>query len=172
MDFAQGPNRVREIELERLMMLYENSLLRMCYLYLHDAHMAEDAVQETFIKTYSHMTTFRGDSQEKTWLMRIAINVCKDMRRTAWFRRVDKRISLDSLPDAICDFTPSDDSFVQEVMRLPDKYKDAVLLYYYQDMTASEVSEALHLPISTVYARLKRAQGKLKQQLERWGFRE
>ncbi len=172
MDFAQGPNRVREVELERMMAHYETSLLRMCFLYLHDVHMAEDAVQETFLKAYGHLNTFRGDSSEKTWLMRIAINACKDMRRTSWFRKVDFSTSLDDVPEAVYEFTLWDDSLIQEIMRLPGKFKDVVLLFYYQDMTANEVSESLRIPISTVYDRLKRAQKKLQRQLERRDFHE
>lgn len=69
----------------------------MCCMYLRDMNMAEDAVQETFLKAYNALSSFRGDSSEKTWLYRIAVNVCNDMRRNAWYRFIDKRIDLDRL---------------------------------------------------------------------------
>jgi RNA polymerase sigma-70 factor, ECF subfamily len=155
----------REAEIERLMALYQDSLLRMCFVYLHDMALAEDALQETFLKAYNRYDTFRGDSSEKTWLIRIAINTCKDMRRSNWFRR---RISLQSVPEPVCAFTPADETLIKQVMALPAKYKEAVLLFYYHGMTADEVADALHIAKPTVYQRLKKAQEKLKCELEGW----
>ena len=76
----------REQELVRLVDAYQFSLRRMCCAILRDRALAEDAVQETFLKAYKTLDTFRKESSEKTWLMRIAINTCRDFRRSAWFR--------------------------------------------------------------------------------------
>ncbi len=168
MNFVPVPNKVREAEIERLMTLYEDSLLRMCFVYLHDAGLAEDAVQETFLKAYNSLDSFRGESSEKTWLMRIAINTCKDIRRSKWFCLVDRRIALDHIPEAVCAFKPQDETLIISVMRLPGKYKVAVLLYYYQGLTVGEIGETLGIAKPTVYARLKKAQAKLKTELEGW----
>ena len=65
-----------EDDLCRLMATYKNDLMRMCCVWLMDASLAEDAVQETFIKAYRAMANFRGDCSEKTWLMHIAVNTC------------------------------------------------------------------------------------------------
>ena len=93
MRFAQGPCRDdAEKRLEALMNAYGTQLKRLCCLYLRDAALAEDAVQETFLKAWRAMGKFRGECSEKTWLTRIAVNVCRDMQRTAWFRRLDRRI--------------------------------------------------------------------------------
>jgi RNA polymerase sigma factor (sigma-70 family) len=83
--------------LQRMIAQYGNALQRMCYVYLRDAALAEDAVQETFLKVYRHLDAFRGESSEKTWLMHIAVNTCRDMRRNAWFRYVDRRITLEDV---------------------------------------------------------------------------
>lgn len=85
--------------LEDAMLRYEESLLRMCFAYLGDTSLAEDAVQETFLKAYQSLDSFRGDASEKTWLLRIAINTCKDVRRSAWFRHVDRSVALDTLAE-------------------------------------------------------------------------
>ena len=90
MDFVKGPGNHPEARISRMVKTYEKDLLRLCCMYLKDAVMAEDAVQETFLKAYKSLHAFRGESSEKTWLMRIAINVCKDMQRTAWFRNLGK----------------------------------------------------------------------------------
>lgn len=172
MDFVSVPDKVREAEMERLMTLYENSLLRMCFVYLHDAALAEDAMQETFIKAYRSLDSFQGRSNEKTWLMSIAINTCKDYRRSSWFRFVDRRVPLENIPEPVCAFEPRDRTLVSQVMRLPGKYKAVVLLHYYQGMAVSEISEALGIAVPTVYARLKKAQQKLRTELEGWYYDE
>ncbi len=172
MNFVEVPNRVHEAELERIMTQYGSSLLRMCYLYLRDASLAEDAVQDTFLKACNKLGSFRHESSEQSWLMRIAINTCKDYLRMAWFRRVDRRVSLESLPDAAQEPAMSDSTVVEEVMRLPAKYKDVVLLRYYQEMKLKQVGETLGIPIDTVKSRLKHANKMLHQRLERWYFDE
>ena len=75
-------------DMERIVGAYGNAVLRMCFLYLKDSHLAEDASQETFLKVYRNYAQFDGTAGEKTWVMRIAINVCKDYLRSAWNRRV------------------------------------------------------------------------------------
>lgn len=65
----------RRDELERMMTQYGDALFRMCCLHLRDEALAEDAVQETFLKAYRRMDSFRGDCREQSWLMGIAINV-------------------------------------------------------------------------------------------------
>jgi len=161
-----GPDSVREERLISLMDQYEESLLRMCCVYLRDASLAEDAVQETFVKAFKSLDSFRGESDAKTWLMRIAINTCKDMRRVSWFRYVDRNVTLESIPAPTCDRTFEQTELVIDVMRLPRKYLEVVLLYYYQGMTAREIAQALKIPYQTVSSRLKRAREKLRATLE------
>ena len=94
----------RDRWLEGAMARWEQSLLRTCFAYLGDLSLAEDAVQETFLKAWKNLDRFRGEASEKTWLLRIAINTCKDVRRSAWFRRVNRAVSLESLPEAPAPF--------------------------------------------------------------------
>ena len=157
---------IREEQLSRLMSLYQRDLLRMSYIYLRDLALAEDAVQETFIKVYKSMESFRGESSEKTWLMRIVINICKDMRRAGWFKYVDQRISLANLPHAQYTFTEKDNTITTEIMRLPRKQMETMLLYYYQGMSVYQIAEALGISVPSVSTRLKRAREQLKKTLE------
>ena len=110
------------LEIDRLMEQYGSSLLRMSALYLKDADLAQDAVQETFLKAYRHLNDYRGDSSEKTWLATICVNTCRDMLRTAWFRH-QSRIDMNSLPERTADFTFPDNTVLTEGMRLPVKYQ-------------------------------------------------
>lgn len=98
MSVITGPDQPKKEKLALLMNQYEKDLLRMCCVYLRDASMAEDAVQETFIKAYRSLDSFKGTSSEKTWLYAIAMNVCRDIRRSSWYRYVDRRIDFDKLP--------------------------------------------------------------------------
>lgn len=66
----------REQELISLMAQHKTQLMRMAYLYLGDLSLAEEAVQDTFIKAYAHLERFRSESSAETWLTRIAINTC------------------------------------------------------------------------------------------------
>ncbi|MBR1586649.1 MAG: sigma-70 family RNA polymerase sigma factor [Clostridia bacterium] len=154
--------------LEQAMAQWETSLLRLCFAYLHDASLAEDAVQETFLKAWKGCGRFRREAEERTWLMRIAINTCKDMMKSAYFRHTDRSAGLDQLPEIACAFTPADDTVTRAVMNLPPRYREVVLLRWMQGLTGDETARALHLPRSTVYHRLKKAQRMLKQALEEW----
>ncbi len=166
MEVVKGPDSIREEALTGLMLQYEKDVLGMCCLYLHDLLLAEDATQETFLKAYKGLTEFRGECSEKTWLMRIAINTCKDMRRNAWFRLVDRRMILEQLP--VPSTPPSEEStlLTTEVANLPGKYREVVLLYYYQRMKLHEVAQILGVSIPAVSKRLKQARRKLHLALE------
>ena len=83
MDCIKGPDNpeTNEERITRLVDTYQISLKRMCTVWLKDASLAEDAVQEAFIRAYRALPAFRGECGEKTWLTRIALNVCRNMRR-------------------------------------------------------------------------------------------
>ena len=154
----------RDDDLRRLVTQYQQDILRMCCAILRDQALAEDATQETFIKAWRGMDQFRGEALEKTWLMRIAINTCRDIQRTSWMRHAERRVPLDQAPDGYCD--PEDILLSDAVLRLPRKLKEAVLLYYYQGMTLDDAAQALHISKTSVFSRLKRARAKLHDMLE------
>ena len=141
---------------------FGDSLLRMCFLYLRDAHLAEDAVQETFIKVIKNYDKFKGISDEKTWVMRIAINSCKNYLRSPWKKHVDGSAALENIPADEYETDERHDAVISEIMKLPAKYKDVILLYYYQEMKQKEIAAALKIPEATVSTRLARARSKLK----------
>lgn len=172
MDFAEVPCKVREERITRIMAQHGRELKRMCYVYLKDLALAEDAVQDTFLKAYRALDGFREESSEKTWLMRIAVNTCKDYLRGAWFRRVDRRVSLDELPEEGHNPQMPDPTVAQAIMSLPARYREVILLRYYQEMEITDIADVLHIPGGTVKSRLSRAREKLAKQLERWYFDE
>lgn len=168
MEVVTGQGGSPEERLSRLMALYEKDLLRLCAAYLRDRELAQDAVQETFLKAYRGLARFRGDCSEKTWLTGIAVNTCKNIRRGAWFRQAERRVPLDSLPLPAPAPTAGEDSvaLAQEVMRLPPKEREAVLLYYYQGLQANQIARALGISAAAVSKRLKRARERLRSALK------
>lgn len=166
MSIVKGPDNDREAVIRRMIGEHQTALLRLCYLYLHDVHLAEDAVQETFIKAYRTLDTFRSASSEKTWLTRIAMRTCCDMRRSFWFRRMDRRITPEMLPDRASEAEEDESALTLALMNLPRREREVVLLYYYQDMNMTDIADALGLTQPTVSYRLRRAREKLRQELE------
>ena len=156
----------REALFEQLVYQHQGQILRLCYMYLHDEEQARDAVQETFFRAYQHWDRFRGTSSAKTWLTRIAINVCRDLRKTAWFRHVDRRITPEDLPEAIAPFTARDEELILQVMALRKKQCEVILLYYYQNMTVNEIAQILGISQSSVSGRLDQARKQLRSTLE------
>ena len=154
--------------LEQAMASHEEALFRLCFAYLGDAALAEDAVQETFVKAYKGYGRYGQDGHDKAWLTRIAINTCKDMRKSAWFRHVDRRTALESLPEEGTPFTERDDTLTRAVMALHPWLREVVLLYDGQGLTAEETARALGIARSTVFKRLNKAHETLKKELEAW----
>ena len=162
---AQDPRREW---LENALARWEKPILHLCFAYLGDTALAEDAVQETFFKAWKHYGRFRGEADEKTWLTRIAINHCKDQLKSAWFRNTDRSVPVDTLPEGSVPFEERDDTVTRAVMSLPSKLKEVTLLRWYQGMTLEEMTSVLQVPRSTVNYRLKKAKSMLKGELEEW----
>ena len=156
----------RDETLRRLMAVYEIPIRRMCWMYLKDAELAADAVQETFLKAYLALDQFRGESSEKTWLMRIAVNVCHSMRRSGWLRFIDRRVDMEKLPEPAENADYSLTELTADIMRLPQKQLDVVLLHDYQGFTVREIGEMLGIPYQTVTSRLNSAHKKLRIELK------
>lgn len=161
------PDAVRPAqELDRLVEQYQVAVLRTCYLYLHDRSQAEDAVQETFLKVYRNLGSFRGECSEKNWIMKIAMRVCYDMNRSGWARFFNRRVTPEMLPEASVPFEERDDALASAMMRLPVRLREVILLYYYQGLTVNEIAEVLGITQPSVSNRLKRGRDKLKTALE------
>lgn len=158
----------RDRWLEQAMEQWEVPPLRTCYLLVKDVALAEDAVQDTFVKAWQAHDHFRGEASEKSWLMRIAVNTCRDLRRGKWFRHVDRQVRMEDLPEPAEPFQWEDDTVTRAILALPDGLRQVVTLRYYQGFTAQEVAEILKLSRRTVHYRLEKAERLLKESLEEW----
>ncbi len=164
-------NIIEDCDIEKIMKHYGNQIMRLCFIYLKNHHQAEDATQETFIQVYKNYGRFEKKCSEKTWITQIAINICKNMMKSSWIRRVDTRSNVDD-KSLVYEDKYSDDTVLNTIMNLKPIYKEIVILYYYQELKFNEISEALSIPLPTVLIRHKRAKEILSKQLKGWYFDE
>ena len=155
---------IRAARLEQWVEAYGNSILRTCFLYLADRALAEDAMQDTFVKVWRNMEQFTGrnDSSAKTWIMRIAINTCIDYKRSAWFKHVDYSKAVEDLQSFTQQTSAEAMDTTLALMHLPPKLKQVILLYYYHNMTMAEIAEVLSVNRLTVQRRLRKAYAELR----------
>lgn len=172
MDALHGPagGRTRTegqlMDIETIIDAYGDGLLRLCLLYLGDRQLAEDAFQTAIIRAWRSLPAFRGESSMKTWLSRIAVNVCRDMLRSGWFRMRKSCVSIDALTDLAAEPSARDGEVTQAVLALPGKYREVIVLYYYEEMTLREIAEALAIPVNTASTRLRRGRALLGDMLK------
>jgi len=172
----------REAALELLMQEYGTKVMHLAYYYLKDRHLAEDVAQEVFIKAYKHWESFRGDSSPYTWLYKITVNLCRDKARSAWWRRLlpteePRATGAGGVEQAAPEESPEEaalksdraDAMMQQVMKLPDAYREVVVLFYYQDLSTVEIAEVTGQNENTVKTRLFRARAMLKELLTKGG---
>ena len=155
-------------QLERMMQQYGDMLVRLCAALIKDQHLAQDVVQETFLRAWRHMDSLRDPKSEKAWLCCIAINLCRDQQRTRWLRMVEKRADVEPLAKWC---TPPDEQstgVMEAIAQLKPRYRALLVLHYLEDMSAEELGRSLGLSASAVYSRLKKAKAQLKELLEGW----
>lgn len=150
---------------EELIDQHGDDILRLCLLYMGERQLAEDAFQETFVRAWRHLSAFRGESSVKTWLSHIAVNVCRDMLRTPWLRMRRNARSVEEMEHLPAPDASPRHELADAVRALPDKYREVIVLVYYQDMKLGEAAALLRLPVPTVSTRLRRARARLRQLL-------
>lgn len=158
----------KEVLLERLMNEYGTCILRTCLLYIGDYHLAQDATQETFLKALNAYSNLKNTESEKAWLTRIAVNCCKNIMRTAWYRHVipkDDVFNTHHMSNPVSDMIERN-SLAEAVMKLDRNDRQIIILYYYQGLSIKEISAITNKKENTIAQQIKRARGKLKKFLE------
>lgn len=168
MQNARLPDVAKEATLSRLMETYGTNVLRVCFLYLHDHGLAQDATQTTFLKAWQALDTLRDNSTEKAWLMQIAVNTCRSTLRSREYKHYAHGADLDTLPEPAIEAPMRDPTVYNAVLSLPEKYREVVVLHYYQTLPVTEVATVLHIPQASVRTRLHRARKLLEPLLKGW----
>jgi len=146
---------------------YHSMVYRFAYGCTGNRFDADDITQDAFIRLYQYKKLFSSEEHKKAFLLRVSANLCKDMRKSAWFRkRIDLNDNIPAGENSECDMSKEDENTLQEyILELKPKYRAVIFLHYYEEYTTAEIAKTLKIPESTVTTRLSRARSQLKTQI-------
>ncbi len=150
-----------EEEVNQAVELYADTVRRICLMHLKNDADTEDIFQTVFVKYLLHTAPFASAEHERAWIIRVTINACKDLLRSVFRRRT---VSLEEASELSA---PPEEhrAVLQAVQGLPAAYRNVVYLHYYEGYTAPEIAQILGKNVNTIYTRLTRARGLLRQAL-------
>ncbi|WP_290138524.1 RNA polymerase sigma factor [uncultured Dubosiella sp.] len=158
------------IPVEILIPRYKDHLFGAAFSVTQNQADAQDAVQNTFIRYHQASQAFDSEEHIRLWLFRTVYNQAKDIRKSFWKRN---KVSLDEVVDAYYPAPSSHRDLFEAVLRLPEKQRSAMQLYYYEDYSIKEIAAILGCKEAAVKKRLSRARATLKQKLqEEWDENE
>ena len=152
---------------EMLYEKYATDVLRVSYCYLGDRQKAEDVCQDVFVRLMVNAPDLQ-EGREKAWLLKVALNRCRDLWRGAWVKRVilgSPAFELVPAPDEIGKMTDQQE-LMGAINQLPANFKEVILLHYYQGYGINEIAEMMDLPEGTISSRLSRGRKKLESILK------
>ena len=150
-----------EEEVARAMDTYADLVRRLCLVRLKSREDTEDIFQTVFLKYLQHTKPFANAEHEKAWFIRVTLNACRDLLRF-WTRHATvplEELAAQAAPE------PENRGVLEAVLSLPEKYRDAVYLHYYEGYSAPEIGEVLGRNTNTVYTLLTRARALLREKL-------
>ncbi len=151
-----------ETEVNHAVEKYADMVQRICFYHLKNHADTEDVFQNVFLKYMMSDQSFCDSEHEKAWILRVAINACKDYLKSFFRRNI---VSLESLGDVEAEVAEDYQEVLEAVLSLPAKYKDVIYLSYYEGYTAAEIGKILGKAENTVYSLLSRGRGMLKKKL-------
>ncbi|AEI45884.1 RNA polymerase sigma factor [Paenibacillus mucilaginosus] len=163
------------LDFRGIMDLHGQEVWNYIYFLTGKADAADDLSQETFIRAYRYISTFRGESSLRTWLLKIARNLVYDYRKKSWFRRVllMERVLGDrkgrSAEEEYFSLQLTDEIWTV-VAGLPLKMREVLLLDAVHELSQKEIAEMLNISVGTVKSRIHRARAKLSEQLQKEGI--
>ena len=143
---------------EYLAETYADAVLRLSYTYLKSTHDAQDICQTVFVKLLAEPRAFETPEHERSYVLRMAANACKDLLKSPWRKRTCGLEACAQIPAP----EAADGSLLEAVEQLPPHYRAVIYLYYYEGYQASEIGGILGIPTATVHTRLARGRTKLK----------
>lgn len=151
--------------MESVLQKYSAMVYRIAYARTKNAADAEDVMQDVFLCCLTAGAASYDDEHLKAWLIRVTVNVSRNLLHSAWFRKTQP------LPETVPASAPEGSDVLEAVLALPLKYRTVVHLYYYEGLPVAEIGRALGLGESTVKSRLLRARKKLGEALkEEYGY--
>lgn len=144
-----------------------DTVRRLCLLYLKNYADTEDIFQTVFLKYAQRSAAFISPEHEKAWFIRVTINGCKDILKSC-FRT--KTVSLEEALPLTVPIAQEHRDVLEQVLALPQKYKEVVFLHYYEGYSAPEIGRILRKNTNTVYTLLNRSREMLRTELEKEGY--
>lgn len=121
-------------EFEKIYERYKDTLYRIAFSYMNNNHDVQDILQEVFVRRLYKAPAFESDTHEKNWMIRITINLCKNTLKSYWRKNVGTMEDVSEANDvAQFDFSERETEIYNLIMSLPDKQRDVIFLYYYED---------------------------------------
>ena len=151
------------LPVQDLMNMYKNNVYAVAFSICKNASDAEDVVQDTFLQYYMTHKHFDNEQHIRAWLLRVAINKAKNIQFSFWHRN---GMPLADYIETLSFETPETKELFEEVMKLPEKYRVAVHLFYYEDYSIKEIAKILRTTESNIKVRLSRGRAKLKDALK------
>lgn len=155
--------RLTEQEFEIKYGLYKDTIYSIAYTYTHNSFDASDITQDVFMKYLNSTKSFSSNDDEKYWLIRVTINTSLSYVTSSWKKKVDL---LDSLEHAKDEANSEEFNYYKEIVSLPNKSKEVLILYYYEDLKIEEIAKVLKTNPNVIKKRLQRAREKLKERLK------
>lgn len=150
------------IKTEILIERYRDRVFAAAFSVCRNAEDADDIVQETFIAYHTSVKEFDSEEHIKAWLLRVAFNKAKNLTRSFWHRNA---VPLEDYMETL-EFESGDSREIfRAVMELPEKYRTAVHLFYFEDYSMKEIAAVLAISESAVKVRLNRARNMLRESL-------
>ncbi len=151
-----------EQEMAEAIQRYGDTVRRLCMVHLKNYADTEDIFQTVFLKYALTSVSFDSAEHEKAWLIRVTLNACKDLLKSIFRSRT---VSLEELVEQPAQLSRDHREVLEAVLSLPARYRDVVYLHYYEEYTAPEIARILGKNVNTVYTRLTRAKGLLREKL-------
>ncbi len=148
---------------EELAGRYRDNLFAAAFNVCRNAADADDIVQETFLQYYVMKKEFDSEQHIRAWLLRVAINKAKNVNRSFWRQH---KVPLEDYMETLAFETPQVETLFETVMKLPEKYRIIIHLYYYEEYSVCEIANVLKLTQSNVKVRLARGRKMLKEVLK------
>ena len=143
---------------------YKNMVYRIALNYLRVPSDADDVVQDAFLKLYTYKKEFESEEHMRNWLIRVSANICKNALRSPWRK---KRAEYDDLMSVTYFDTHEQSELYKQVMNLSEKYRVTLYLFYYEEMSVSDIAKVLKISQTSVTTRLSRARQLLKKEIEK-----
>lgn len=156
-----------EFEFKAKWQLYSQEIFTICYGYTHDKSTAEDILQDVFVKYLKKSKSFSDEKHEKYWLIRVAINACKNYVQSTYHTRV-------SLNQEIIDAYPNPalrkevEVLRMVIQRLPKKYQEVIILHYYNSYKLIDIAQILSISLTAVKKRIERARQMIHDEMEEY----